>query len=98
MLDFAEDGQIAIDKLKIKKYDLLLLDMQMPVKDGETVLKIIKNDLKLMDLEIIAVTANADDAYRQKCIKLGCDDFVSKPINKKIIVDKILSLMNNKNI
>jgi len=94
--DFAENGKIALDKLKKKKYNLLLLDMQMPTMDGLETIKHIRNDEKLKDLYVISITAHAIKGDAEKYIEAGCDDYIAKPINKEIFQKKVRDLLEKK--
>ena len=75
------DGQEAVDKLKTEAFDLILMDVQMPRLDGLAASRIIRHDLKLLDIPIIAMTAHAMKGDKEKCIAAGMNDYVSKPIN-----------------
>ncbi|MDH5446961.1 MAG: PAS domain S-box protein [Gammaproteobacteria bacterium] len=80
--DIAEDGQQAINKLENKSYDLILMDCQMPVMDGFIATKEIRKSEKENEhIPIIAVTANAMVQDREKCLKVGMDDYMAKPVN-----------------
>ena len=76
----ADDGCVALEMLKNSSYDLVLMDCQMPEMDGFTATKHIRSELKLTDLPIIAMTANAMAGDRDLCLAAGMDDYVSKPI------------------
>ena len=78
----AENGRQAIDKLKQHSYDLVLMDMMMPVMDGiEATRKIrMRKDLQF-DVPIIAMTANAMDVDRRRCLEAGMNDFIAKPFS-----------------
>jgi signal transduction histidine kinase/CheY-like chemotaxis protein len=81
----AQNGAMAIERLKEKSFDLMLLDMQMPVKDGlETIIEI-RDDLKIKKLPVIAFTANATSESVKKIRAAGCTDFLSKPAVKQKI-------------
>ncbi len=88
--EFANNGQIVIDKLeKGKRYNLLLLDIQMPVMDGFETIKYIRKMKKFDNLYVIALTGKALKGDAEKYLSLGCNDYVFKPIdifefNKKI--------------
>lgn len=90
--DIAENGKIALDKLEENDYDILLLDMQMPVMDGMEALSNIRQDTKFKNLPIIALTAFAMSEERDKYIAAGCNEFVAKPINKNELYTKIAQL------
>jgi len=81
-------GQIAIDALKTKKYDLILMDLQMPGMNGIQATIKIRQEL-LNDTPIIAMTASAMNSEREKCLEAGMNDYISKPfepveLNRKI--------------
>lgn len=79
-VDVAENGQAAIDRIGSKYYDVVLMDMQMPVMDGETATRMLRADPRHAQLPIIAMTANAMEADRQRCFAAGMNDHVAKPI------------------
>jgi len=103
-VDLAEDGQHAVDAYKRKHYDLILMDIQMPVMDGYEATKTIRNlEAKLkkaQDVElsarsqrvpIVAMTAHATKSHRERCVGAGMDDYISKPLRRKdllAMVDK----------
>jgi CheY-like chemotaxis protein len=80
--DEAENGLIALELLKEKQYDLILMDIQMPQLDGVETTKIIRNELKL-DLPIIAVTANAFKKDIDLYLSIGMNGYVTKPFEEK---------------
>ena len=79
-VDVAENGQAAIDYIERKAYDAVLMDMQMPVMDGETATRQLRANPRHAHLPIIAMTANAMEADRQRCFAAGMNDHVAKPI------------------
>jgi len=78
---YALSGKSAIDILKTKSFDLILLDVMMPEINGFTLCKMIKNSASLKDIPIIFVTAAAEVDYMQEGFKLGAVDYVTKPYN-----------------
>lgn len=86
---FVDNGLEAINKLHTHLYDVLLLDMQMPVMDGYTTATKIREELHLHTLPILALTANAGPKDREKCLEYGCDDYLSKPLDLIKLVQKI---------
>lgn len=80
IVDTAQNGQEALDKLKENTYDGILMDCQMPVMDGYTATKIIRQEAKYRDLPIISMTANALAGDQEKVIRCGMNDHISKPI------------------
>lgn len=79
-VDSAENGLVALDKLNEKNYDLILMDIQMPLKDGyETTKEIRQKDWEKRNIPIIAMTANALVGEYQKCLDVGMNDCIFKP-------------------
>lgn len=78
--DMAENGDIAVKMAKSLSYDLILMDMRMPVIDGLSATRIIRTLPGYADTPIIALTANAFDEDQQLCLDAGMDDFLSKPL------------------
>jgi PAS domain S-box-containing protein len=90
--DIVENGQSALDILKDKVYDLIFMDIQMPVMDGITASKAIRNQstpVRRHDVPIVAMTAHAMRDSRQKCLDAGMDDFISKPIDPTEVLSVI---------
>jgi signal transduction histidine kinase/CheY-like chemotaxis protein len=79
--DIVSNGIEAIDQLKLKKYTLILMDIQMPKMDGYAATDFIRRELKL-ELPIIAMTAHAMAGEREKCISYGMNEYIAKPINE----------------
>ena len=84
-VDLAQNGQIALEKVKVADYDLVLMDMQMPVMDGITATREIRKELRLQALPIVAMTANAMQGDRDHCIAAGMNDHVAKPIEPEAL-------------
>ena len=89
--DVAENGQIALDKLDEKHYDLILMDCQMPVMNGYTATaNIRKREHGSHEHHtIIAMTANAMKGDQQRCLEAGMDDYISKPISHEKLKDML---------
>jgi len=86
-IDFANNGKEAVDSVKNNHYDLILMDLQMPVMDGIAATKAIR-DLPQADknsIPIVAMTANAMAEDRKNCYEAGMNDFLSKPIDKTML-------------
>lgn len=93
-VDIAENGRIAIERFRNSQYDLILMDIQMPVMDGiQATLKIreIEQELKSPHHKIIAVTAYALEKDRTRCLAAGMDDFIAKPFKPQ----ELVKLINN---
>ncbi len=91
-IDTAENGEEAVNKFKTDQYDLVLMDMQMPIMDGYTATRMIrawegKNHLE--PTPIIALTSHALKGDMEKCLEAGCSDYVSKPIKKDKIMETL---------
>ncbi len=80
MVDLAGNGQVALDKLRSATYDLVLMDMQMPIMDGLTATREIRKEPRFKDLPVIAMTANAMQSDRDRCLAAGMNYHVAKPI------------------
>ncbi len=101
-LQSAENGKVCIELLKEKKgstglahhFDIILMDMEMPEMNGYETVNIIRNELK-NNIPIIAMTANAMAGEREKCLDLGMNDYISKPIHETSLFEKIYSLTFN---
>ncbi len=96
--EIANNGQEALDMLAERYYDLILLDVQMPVLDGlRTAQKIRIMEMNTgRHIPIIAMTAHAQKEDRDRCLEAGMDDYISKPINMKILQEKINTYLKSK--
>ena len=86
VIDVAENGAVALDKLAQTHYDLVLMDMQMPVMDGITATLEIRKQPRFAPLPIIAMTANAMTVDRDRCLAAGMNDHLAKPIDPDALV------------
>ena len=91
-IEVAENGKIGVDKFVSGEYDLVLMDMRMPVMDGYTATGEIRkweDENRKNATPIIALTAHALREDRQKCLDAGCTDYLSKPLKKAGLLEKI---------
>ncbi|MCW2278586.1 hybrid sensor histidine kinase/response regulator [Heliophilum fasciatum] len=91
-LDVAENGVVALDQFKRKEYDLVLMDIQMPVKDGYEATQEIRQWEKLNGREpipIIALTANVFAEDQERCLAAGCNTVLAKPVKKKVLLETL---------
>ena len=96
-MDFVENGQEAVNKFLYVKYDIILMDCMMPIMDGFQATKEIRKIEKekktektaLKPVFICALTANAGEDDKKKCLESGMDDFISKPIKREAIAELI---------
>jgi CheY-like chemotaxis protein/HPt (histidine-containing phosphotransfer) domain-containing protein len=86
--DLVFNGAQALEALKKQSYDLVLMDIQMPEMDGYTATAQIRSKLR-SDIPIIAMTAHAMAGEREKCLKAGMDDYLSKPIDEAMLFELI---------
>lgn len=95
VVDIAENGLIAVEKSASVAYDIVLMDIQMPVMDGYTATR----EIRRVELEggrrpvpIVALTAHTAKDDVRKCLDAGCDVHLSKPIRKQILLDEVRRL------
>lgn len=98
IIDIAENGRIAVKKVNEKHYDIVLMDMQMPVMDGVEAAKKIRENPKYKSIPIIAMTANAMATDRERCLKAGMNDHITKPIDPKKLFAILLKWLPDKKI
>jgi CheY-like chemotaxis protein len=90
--DIADNGKIAIEMLPKKPYDILLMDLQMPEMNGFEATTYIRKQMKLT-IPIIALTADVTTVDLEKCKAIGMDDYISKPIDEKLLLGKIMKCL-----
>jgi signal transduction histidine kinase/DNA-binding response OmpR family regulator len=81
VVDVADNGKVALEMIVLASYDVVLIDMQMPVMDGLAATREIRKRGEFSNLPIVAMTANAFAEDRRKCIEAGMNGFVTKPID-----------------
>ncbi len=87
--DYCSDGHFALNLLKDNQYDVIISDVNMPVMDGYTATTYLRDhDYKGA---IIALTAHAMDGEKAKCMAAGCNDFGTKPVERKVLVATVES-------
>jgi signal transduction histidine kinase/CheY-like chemotaxis protein len=97
----ASNGQQALDKLQEKSFDLILMDIQMPVMSGLEATYMIRNSDQFevdKDIPVIAITADDDPQEVQKCMEIGFNDYVTRPINREILLHKIRHLVRHDSV
>ncbi|MDC2963356.1 response regulator [Gammaproteobacteria bacterium] len=93
-IEFAEDGKEGLEKIGNLKPDLVLMDIGLPVMDGWEATRKAKDDPRTRDVPIIALTAHALEQDREKALGVGADDFDTKPVDFKRLLEKIEKLVN----
>ncbi len=93
-IEMAVDGQEGLDKMRSWSPDVVLMDMGLPVLDGWEATSQAKADAELASIPIIALTAHAMEADRQKALAAGADDFDTKPVNLSGLLEKIENQLN----
>ena len=89
--DRAKNGKEAVEMVDKSTYDMVLMDIKMPVMDGLEATKAIKENHP--DLPIVALTANAFDSDRQLALMAGCNDFLAKPVSSEHCLKTIRNLI-----
>lgn len=93
--DIVHNGREALDKLKVKQYDLILMDIQMPEMDGYAATQQIRQQLKSA-IPIIAMTAHAFAGEKEKCLNYGMNEYLSKPISEQLLHELITKYIKGK--
>jgi len=88
-IELAGDGREALRKLEVNDFDVVLMDVQMPVLDGLETTRIIRQDARWSDLPIIAMTAHAMNGDRERCLQAGMSAYISKPVHPSDLVDLV---------
>ena len=97
-VDFAENGVFALDKLASERFDLVLLDIEMPELDGYQVLERIIQDVDLRDIPVIMTTATEELESIVRCIELGAEDYLTKPVNAVLLRARINASLEKKRL
>ncbi|MBF0118432.1 MAG: response regulator [Desulfobacterales bacterium] len=95
-VQIAENGEISVRKLMEEDFDIVLMDVQMPVMDGYTATKAIRSNPKYKDIPIIAMTANALKGDREKCLDAGMNDYIIKPIEPDELFNSLAKWIKSK--
>jgi len=90
--DIADNGKIAIEKLQTETYDIILMDLQMPVMNGFEATAYIRNTMN-SKIPIIALTADVTKVDVETCKAVGMNDYVSKPLDERVLYTKIIELL-----
>ena len=95
----AENGRVALDKLAAERFDLVLLDVHMPVMDGRQTIEAIRRSGEAWrTIPVIALTADAMSGDREKYLALGMDDYLSKPVDRNELHAKLIAMLGAQNM
>ena len=89
----AKNGEEAVAKAKEQSPDLIIMDIQMPKMDGLEAISRIRADAQTASIPIIALTALAMEGDREKCLKVGANEYLTKPVKLKLLADKVRQLL-----
>lgn len=89
----AEHGKEALTAAKAEPTDLLLTDLNMPVMDGETLLKWVKASPKLMDMPVVVITSAGNPAKEQELLKIGALKVINKPVSPPTLMEALSSFI-----
>jgi adenylate cyclase len=95
---WAENGRVALEMLRREGFDLLLLDMEMPEMDGFQVLEQLVSDRQLRDLPVIVTSSLEGIANVVRCIELGAEDYLTKPVNPVLLKARIEASLEKKSL
>lgn len=93
---FAENGLLGIESAKKERPDIILMDLSLPVLSGWDAAKKIRSSDEIADIPIIALTAHAMAGDREKALESGCDEYVTKPIEMDVLLEKMEFLLKNR--
>ncbi len=96
-IDCSTHADNILQLLAEKDYDLILLDINLPGRiDGTDAIKLIRRDERFKNIPIIAVTAYAMIGDREKFLKMGCNEYISKPFFREELINKVNQILNQK--
>ncbi|MFY9152558.1 MAG: PAS domain S-box protein [Prolixibacteraceae bacterium] len=90
--DIADNGKLAIEKMRTKSYDIILMDLQMPEMNGFEATDYIRNQMN-SDIPIIALTADVTTVDLAKCKSVGMNDYIAKPVDERLLYTKMIGLV-----
>lgn len=92
-----DNGQQALKEITAGLYDLVIMDIQMPVMNGYETTRHLRDTLKFRHLPIVAMTANISQENRKRCLTAGMNDFIAKPINQYQMYRVLVKWLSDKN-
>jgi adenylate cyclase len=97
-VSFAENGRQALELIRSQPFDIILLDIQMPEMDGYQLLEIITSDVHLRDIPVIMTTSMEELDSVVKCIELGAEDYLNKPVNPVLLRARVNASLEKKRL
>ncbi len=91
-VESADDGREALERIRRERYDLLILDLQLPGKDGLALCAEVRSDKRTRDVPVVMLTARGDEADRIVGLEMGADDYVVKPFSPKELLARVRAL------
>ena len=92
-VDTAENGNEALDKLRNRRFELVLLDVLMPDLDGYETLKLMKDDIDLQDVPVVMMSALGEMDSVVRCLEMGAEDYLPKPLNAVLLSSRINGIL-----
>lgn len=89
----ARDGSTGVELATTERPDIILMDMSLPVKDGWTATREIKDDPELVDIPVIGLSAHAMQGDHQRALSNGCDAYLTKPVDENLLLDTIKGML-----
>jgi CheY-like chemotaxis protein len=93
-LSSAKNGKLALERIAVQKPDLVLLDLMMPDMDGIETLRRLKENPNMQNIPVVVVTTKGDPELVKQAFEAGCDDYVTKPIDKMELLSKIKGILS----
>lgn len=90
----ASNGREGVELARKERPSLILMDLYMPEMNGDEACKAIKSDPELKDIPVIMVTKSGDNDEKGRCLLAGCDEFVTKPINRVTLLEKVRNFLD----
>ena len=91
-LEFAGDGERAVELALTGRFDLVLMDISLPKLDGLSATRLIRDRIPATQLPVVAITAHAMRGDRERALDAGCDEYVTKPVDEELLLSTLARL------